>query len=158
MTIAHALAPSVQAAASSRVRRLDRWTLFCCAVALVVGIPVFVVLGAVFVPTGAIWAHLAATVLPRYLSGSLQLLLGVGTGTLLIGVATTWLVTMYSFPGRRILESALLLPLAVPAYVIAYAYTGLLDAGGPVQAWLRGRHPSRWSCRRSGRSAVRSPC
>jgi iron(III) transport system permease protein len=103
----------------------------------VVAIPVVVVLAHVFVPTGDIWSHLASTVLPAYVANSLWLMLGVGAGTLVIGVGTAWLVTMCRFPGRRLFEWTLLLPMAVPAYVIAYTYTGLLDHAGPVQEFIR---------------------
>ncbi len=117
--------------------RIDGWTLFTVAVALLLSVPVLVVLSYVFVPTGEIWAHLASTVLPRYVANSLWLMLGVGGGVLVIGTGTAWLVTMCRFPGRPVFEWALLLPLAVPAYVIAYAYTGLFDFAGPVQTALR---------------------
>jgi iron(III) transport system permease protein len=76
-------------------------------------------------------------VLGRYALNSLLLAVGVGAGTVVIGVATAWLVAMCRFPGRRVFEWALLLPLAMPAYVIAYTYTGLLDFAGPVQTALR---------------------
>jgi iron(III) transport system permease protein len=62
---------------------------------------------------------------------------GVGVGTLLIGVSTAWLTSMCEFPGRRFFTWALLLPLAMPSYIIAYTYTGLLEFTGPVQEWLR---------------------
>ena len=65
------------------------------------------------------------------------MILGVGTGVLIIGVGTAWLVTMCRFPGRRTMEWALLVPMAVPAYVIAYTYTGLFEFAGPVQTALR---------------------
>ena len=68
---------------------------------------------------------------------TLALLAGVATGTLLIGVSTAWLVSMYEFPGRRVLEWLLVLPLAMPAYVVAYVYTDLLEYAGPVQQTLR---------------------
>jgi len=113
------------------------WLLLNLAIAALISIPVLVVLSHIFVNTAQVWAHLAATVLPRYLLNSLWLMLGVGSGAVLIGVGTAWLVTMCQFPGRRWFEWLLLLPLAAPAYVLAYAYTGLLDVGGPVQTWLR---------------------
>jgi iron(III) transport system permease protein len=103
-----------------------------------VSIPVLVVLSHIFVPTGDVWRHLADTLLASYVTNSIWLMLGVGSGTLLIGVSSAWLVTMCSFPGRRQFEWALLLPMAVPAYVIAYTYTGLLEFAGPVQEGLRG--------------------
>jgi iron(III) transport system permease protein len=105
--------------------------------ALLLALPVLVVLGSVLVPAGDVWRHLAATVLPDYVANSLFLMLGVGLGTLLIGVGTAWLTTLCRFPGRRLFEWALLLPMAMPAYIIAYTYTGLLDYAGPVQTLLR---------------------
>lgn len=121
-----------------RIKKLlNGWTLFTVLTALIIASPVFVVVAHIFVPTGEIWSHLAETVLSEYVFNSIVLLLGVGTGTLVIGTGCAWLVTMCDFPGRKIFEWALLLPLAVPAYVIAYTYTGLLDYAGPVQEILR---------------------
>lgn len=87
--------------------------------------------------TGETWAHLAGTVLPEYIANTLWLCLGVGVGVILVGVSTAWLVTMHVFPARRFFEWALVLPLAVPAYVMAYTYTDLLQFVGPVQSGLR---------------------
>ncbi|MEE9140283.1 MAG: iron ABC transporter permease [Alphaproteobacteria bacterium] len=117
--------------------RVNGWTVFTASVAGLVSVPVLVVFGYLFVPTGEVWSHLAATVLPRYVMNSLWLLLGVGAGVAFGGVCSAWLVTMCRFPGRPIFEWALLLPMAVPAYVIAYTYTGLLEYAGPVQTALR---------------------
>ncbi|WP_285672077.1 ABC transporter permease [Paralimibaculum aggregatum] len=83
------------------------------------------------------WSHLAATVLPRYALTTFWLLLIVGTGVALIGTGAAWLVTACRFPGRGLFEVALALPLAFPAYVLAYAYTDLLDHPGIVQSTLR---------------------
>ena len=82
-------------------------------------------------------SHLLDTVLPRYAGATLKLVVSVGLGTLIIGVGTAWLVTMTRFPGVRWLEVALVLPLAFPAYVLAYAYTFVLDHPGIVQSTLR---------------------
>jgi iron(III) transport system permease protein len=87
--------------------------------------------------TGATWAHLAQTVLPDYLLTTAVLLLGVAVGVAALGVGSAWLVTRHEFPGRRVFEWALVLPLAMPAYVLAYTYTDLLQYVGPVQVWLR---------------------
>ena len=124
-------------ARANRVRRIDGWSFLTVAIASLIAVPVVVVAAHVLVPTGEIWAHLAETLLPTYIANSLWLMGGVGSGTLVIGVGTAWLVTMCRFPGRRIFEWALLLPMAVPAYVIAYTYTGLLEFAGPVQETLR---------------------
>ena len=94
------------------------------AVAALISLPVASVLSNVFSGgTGATWQHLASTVLPDYLVNTLGLCLGVGLGVIVVGVATAWLTAMHDFPGRRIFEWALVLPLAVPAYVLAYVYT-----------------------------------
>jgi len=119
------------------LQRLDGWTLLTLVVAGLVGVPVMTVLLHVLVPSAEVWSHLAGTVLPGYLTNTLILMIGVGIGTLIMGVGTAWLVVMCKFPGRRIFEWALLLPLAVPTYVIAYAYTDFLQFAGPVQTWLR---------------------
>ncbi|HSJ47485.1 MAG TPA: iron ABC transporter permease [Gammaproteobacteria bacterium] len=105
--------------------------------ALVLALPVLTVFGFVFQPAGEVWRHLADTVLKDYVLNSVLLLLGVGIGTLFGGVASAWLCSMCQFPGRRVFEWALLLPMAMPAYIIAYTYTGMLDFAGPVQTGLR---------------------
>jgi len=100
-------------------------------------VPVLVIVGFVLVPSGGTWLHLASTVLPAYVRNSLLLMLGVALGTLIVGVGTAWLTSMCRFPGRGLFEWALLLPMAMPAYIIAYTYTGMLDFAGPVQTALR---------------------
>ena len=82
------------------------------------------------------WQHLIATQLSTLLRNTVVLLLGVGTGVTLIGVSLAWLVSMCEFRGRRYFEFALMLPLAVPAYVLAFVSLGLLDSTGPLQFWL----------------------
>ncbi|QYX58649.1 iron ABC transporter permease [Roseovarius sp. SCSIO 43702] len=84
-----------------------------------------------------VWRDVLASVLPRYTATTLVLVAVVGTSTAVIGTGTAWLVTVYRFPGARLLEIALALPLAFPAYVLAYAYTSFLDHSGPVQSLLR---------------------
>ncbi len=132
-----ALNDRLASAIGRRGRGIGGWSLVAVAVALVLSAPVVVILGHVFVPAGDIWAHLATTVLPRYVFNTLWLFVGVGAGTLVIGVGCAWLVTMCRFPGIGVFEWALLLPFAVPAYVLAYAYTGLFEFAGPFQTWLR---------------------
>jgi len=105
--------------------------------ALVVALPVLTVAGFLLQPATDVWRHLAQTSLPDYVVNSLLLMLGVGVGTLLLGVSTAWVSATCEFPGRKIFEWALLLPMAIPAYIIAYTYTGLLDVAGPVQGALR---------------------
>ena len=120
-----------------RGRLPDAWTIGVLAVAAAVSLPVLTVAAFFFAPAGAVWNHLAETVLADYVVNSLLLVLGVGAGTLVLGVTTAWLTSMCTFPGRRLFTWALLLPLAMPAYIIAYTYTGLLEVAGPVQEALR---------------------
>jgi len=107
------------------------------AIAVLVIVPVALVIGHLLAPWSATWRHLAETVLGAMVVNTLWLVLGVGLGVMAIGTGTAWLVTMCSFPGCKVLEWALVLPLAVPAYVIAYTYTDLLQFAGPVQSWIR---------------------
>ncbi len=117
--------------------RPDPWRLGAFLVAAVTVLPVIAILLLAFFPSENIWPHLLATSLPGYVANTLILLLGVGVSTLITGVTTAHLITTYEFPLRKSLEWLLLLPLAVPAYVIAYLYTDLLEFAGPVQQTLR---------------------
>lgn len=120
--------------------RRQNWNVIAAVAAVaacVLAVPVIVVLSSVFAPSRETWAHLSATVLPEYIGNTLWLTLWVGIGVTVIGVATAWITTLCRFPGRGFFEWALILPLAVPAYVMAYAYTDFLQFTGPVQTWLR---------------------
>ncbi|WOB09496.1 iron ABC transporter permease [Piscinibacter gummiphilus] len=116
-----------------------RWlTWWSLVIAAVVAVPVVSVATSLFnAGTGGTWAHLVATLLPEYLMTSLVLCVGVGVGVALLGVGAAWLVTHLDFFGRRHFEWLLVLPLAMPAYVMAYTYTDLLQFAGPVQRGLR---------------------
>jgi iron(III) transport system permease protein len=100
-------------------------------------VPVLAVLYLALTPGDNIWPHLVSTVLGGYITTTLTLMVGVGAGTLIIGVGTAWLVTMCRFPGRRLFEWGMLLPMAMPAYIIAYVYTDILEFAGPLQGALR---------------------
>ena len=113
------------------------WRATIIGSALLLMLPLLVVLGYVFLPAGEVWSHLVDTVLQEYVTNSLLLMLGVAIGTLVLGVGSAWLTSMCQFPGRGIFEWALLLPMAIPAYIIAYTYTGLFEFAGPVQSALR---------------------
>jgi iron(III) transport system permease protein len=106
--------------------------------ASVLSLPVaFVVMASVLAGGGDAWSHIVATSLARYAGNTLLLLIGVACGVVTIGVLCAWLITAYRFPGRDWLEWALMLPLAMPAYVMAYAYTDWLQVTGPLQGALR---------------------
>lgn len=116
---------------------LNAWTFGTLIIALIAIMPIIAVIFISFTPSDDIWSHLASTVLPLYISTTLLLMIGVGIGTLVIGVGTAWLVSMCRFPGKTMFEWALLLPMAMPAYVIAYLYTDILEYAGPIQTFLR---------------------
>ena len=109
-------------------------TLLLCLVLLG---PFVALLYAMTGDSGGLWLHLMETVFPRYVANTVALMAGVGLVSLLFGLTTAWLVTRYEFWGSRILDWTLLLPATVPAYIIAYTYTDLLEYAGPVQAGLR---------------------
>jgi iron(III) transport system permease protein len=109
-------------------------------ITLITVVPVLVVLSALADPNQEIWHHLWRFVLPEVLVNTLWLTLGVGLGVTLLGVSLAWLTAACHFPGRRFFTWALLLPLALPAYVTAFVWLGLFDITGPVAAWLRHEH------------------
>jgi len=121
-----------------RASQFSPLVFFSAVVACLAGLPVASVGLNLFAGgTSETWSHLAQTVLPEYIANSLWLCLGVGYGVGLVGVATAWLTAMHEFPGKRFFEWALVLPLAMPAYVMAYVYTDLLQFVGPLQTALR---------------------
>lgn len=130
MAAAHAKVPPT----SLRVNWLGSSAML---IALLLSLPVLVIGAYLFAGDTRVWSHLVNTVLADYVTNSLLLVLGVASGSLLLGVPSAWLTSVCRFPGRRVLSWALLLPLAVPAYIIAYTYTGLLDFAGPVQTAIR---------------------
>jgi iron(III) transport system permease protein len=115
----------------------DRWTVAALAIVAVVLAPLAAVLWIALHPTENIWPHLLSTVLPRYFTTTLVMMAGVGLLTAAVGTGAAWLVTMYRFAGRGWLVHALLFPLALPAYVGAYALVDFLDYSGPLQTGLR---------------------
>ncbi|NJP09101.1 MAG: iron ABC transporter permease [Leptolyngbyaceae cyanobacterium RU_5_1] len=135
----HSANPSQAAQRSPQAVLPSGWMILVLAIAALVAAPVLVVLAGIFTNSAAVWNHLASTVLFKYIVNSIWLMLGVGVGVVVIGVGTAWLVTMCRFPGRRMFDWALLLPMAIPAYLLAYVYTELLVYYGPLQTWLRSR-------------------
>lgn len=113
------------------------WTLLAVAMAAVVAMPILAVVFSLAAPALDIWAHLLRTQMVELLVNTALLLLGVGIGVLVLGTFLAWLVVTYQFPGRAVFEWALMLPLAIPAYVIGFVFLGLFDFAGPVQTALR---------------------
>ncbi len=122
----HRLLPSV-----------DLWSIGALLIAALVLLPILSVLWIAFHPAENIWPHLMATTLPRYLMNSLLLMAWAGILTAMIGTGAAWLVVMYRFPLHGLLQWALLLPLAIPAYIGAYALVDFLEYAGPIQSGLR---------------------
>ena len=125
------------AATETSVAPIGGLGLVSLIVAALVVAPIGAVVWNIFLPSEATWSHLISTVLPEYIYNTLLLLIMVAVGVTTCGVIAAWLVTGYRFPGQRMLEWALVLPMAMPAYVMAYAYTDWLQAAGPVQSLLR---------------------
>jgi iron(III) transport system permease protein len=113
------------------------WSIAAILISLAALAPLIAVGVLALHSSGDTWPHLAANVLPGALRTTIGLMAGVGIATLAIGTGTAWLVTMYRFPGRRLFEWLLLLPLAMPTYIIAFAYLELFDYSGAIQTGLR---------------------
>ena len=114
-----------------------RWYFLVFAIAALVLLPLSVLLLSWETIDHQIWSHLLDTQMTRLLSNTLILVAGVGVGVTLLGVSLAWLTSLCEFPGRRWLDWALMLPFAIPAYVLAFVFVGLLDFSGPVQTLMR---------------------
>jgi iron(III) transport system permease protein len=115
------------------------WTLAAIGIVVILAVPIATVLASVVPPATEVWAHLLRTQLVELLVNTILLVAGVGVGSVLLGTTLAWLIVHHRFPGRGLFEWALVLPLAVPAYVIGFAFLGLFDFAGPVQTLLRSR-------------------
>ncbi len=121
----------------ARSRHPIGWTLGALAIAAVIALPVLLVAANLLAPRWEVWAHLARTLLGELVLNTLLLLAGVGAGAGVLGTALAWLVATRRFPGRDLFDWTLILPLAMPAYVIGFVFAGLLEFAGPVQTALR---------------------
>jgi len=117
--------------------RFNPWAIASAALAMALLTPIAAVVVAASKDSGGLWDHLFETVLPYYIGNTLLLMAGVAAVSLAFGVSSAWVVVRYDFIGRRWLEWMLLLPAAVPGYLIAYTYTDFLEFAGPVQGALR---------------------
>ena len=125
------------AARRGRVGRVPAWTVVGVLVALAVAGPL-VALPASFIASGEAFDQIAASLLPRALANSILLAVGVGAGSLVLGGGLAVLVSFYDFPGRRWLDWALVLPLAMPAYVLVFVLLGQFGSANPLQTSLFG--------------------
>lgn len=113
------------------------WTAAALGIAGLFAVPILAILSSFLTPAGEVWQHLWRTQLPELIMNTLLLLAGVGGSTFLIGTGLAWLVVHHRFPGSTFFEWALILPLAMPAYVLGFVFLGLGDFAGPLQTWLR---------------------
>lgn len=131
------MATLAPAAPARRRRPLSLWSLGALVVAGLIALPIVAVVSQVLRPSGGAWAHLASTVLPLYLTNSLLLVALTVALASAMGVGAGWLIAGFQFRGRGVLQWALMLPMTMPGYVIAYVYYDRLAYAGPVQSWLR---------------------
>lgn len=150
------LAQSACVANQRRLRPTPLWLLRAAGVALVcaVLVPVVVLASSWLSPEVEIWQHLVDTQLPRLVANTLFLMLGVGVLVSVIGVSLAWFTVMCQFPGRAAFEWLLMLPLAVPAYVMAFVVLGVFDFGGPLQTQLRELLGAGWGIDVRNRASV----
>ncbi len=113
------------------------WSLVAIFVLALVATPVFTIVIHLFDDAGPTWEYVLSTILKTYVLDTTLLLFGVCILTLILGVSLGWLVSAYQFPGRKLMEWLLILPMAFPAYMMAYAYVGILEYTGPFHAFLR---------------------
>ncbi|MAC01872.1 MAG: ABC transporter permease, partial [Marinovum sp.] len=118
-------------------RSFDIWSASVFTIALILFAPVISLIALSFGDSDGLWAHLFDTVLARYILTTLALMVGVSVVTLVFGVTTAWIVAAYKFRFSRVLDMIILLPIACPAYLVAYAYTDFFEYAGPVQGMLR---------------------
>jgi iron(III) transport system permease protein len=115
----------------------DPWPLAASFMSLTVATPIFVVISSLTHPDTAVWKHLWATQLLEIIWNTLRLMIGVGIGVFVLGAGLAWLVTMYRFPGQGVFQWLLILPLAMPAYVMGFVFHAALDYTGPIQTQIR---------------------
>jgi iron(III) transport system permease protein len=117
-----------------------KWIIATLAITLIILVPLFIVVFEFFRPATVIWQHFISSLIPGYLVNSILLLAGTGICTFITGTGTAWLVSMYSFPGRRFLSWALVMPFTIPAWILGFTWAGMLDYTSPLYTFLRDRY------------------
>lgn len=113
------------------------WLSVSLVLGVLLSVPLMLVLARVFMPGTEAWQHIVDNLLFQYTGNSIILCILTGTLALLIGVSAAWFISRYRFPGKRWLEWALILPLALPSYIVAYSYAGILSFTGPIYNFIR---------------------
>lgn len=121
----------------SALRAIGPWRAFAVLAGAMLVAPIVVTFASWLAPDLEIWTHLASTLLGEVLRNTAILIVGVGAGVLVLGVGLAWLTAVCDFPGRRVFDWALMLPLAVPTYVLAFVFVGLFEYAGPIQSAMR---------------------
>lgn len=134
LPLSHHPSPSAR---QTRRSGSNAWRWVAALIAIPVLLPLLVILGSLFTPESDIWRHLFEFVLPEVLINTAWLIAGVALVAGLLGTSLAWFTAVTEFPGRRFFTWALMLPIAVPGYVLAFAAVGLLEYAGPVQSLLR---------------------
>lgn len=106
-------------------------------IAVFIALPILTIFQTIFMSSGGAWQHQFDNLLPVYLSNTLFLSVFVSIGTFILGTSTAWIITMYKFPGKKLFQWLLLMPMAFPAYLLGYVYTELFDISGPLQIFIR---------------------
>lgn len=112
------------------------WLSISVLLGVLLSVPLLLVLVRVFLPGTPAWHHIVNNLLFQYTANSVLLCLFTGIGALVFGVVAAWLISRYNFPGKRWLEWALILPLALPSYIVAYSYAGMLSFTGPIYSFI----------------------
>ena len=127
------------------IRSLDGWKIATALIAAAVAIPLLVLFVSFFQPETEIWRHIADHLLTELVINTVMLASGVLMLTALLGVSLAWLTAACEFPGRKVFSWALLMPMAIPAYVLAFVFLGVFDFGGPVQGAFRSWFPEHFA-------------
>jgi iron(III) transport system permease protein len=118
-------------------RDFNKWTVLIVAVSLFLAIPVFSILISLFRGNGEMWEHITTYFLFDYIKNSIILIFGTGLLTFTIGTSSAWIISRYTFRYKKIIEWLLFMPLAIPSYIVAYTYVGLIGNGGTFIEILR---------------------
>ncbi len=113
------------------------WLVGAVVTMLLMGTPVYTILTGLLAGPGPYWAHLRAFLLTDYIINSLFLVVGTSGLALMWGIPTAWFVSTFRFPGRKVLELLLIMPLSIPPYIMAFTYAGIFDYTGPLQTTIR---------------------
>lgn len=114
-------------------RDTNKWSIFLLTIVLFIAIPIVTIFINLFYGPGETWSHLVTTLLPNYIQNSVWLIIGTSILTLAFGISSAWIVSRYHIPFQKQLEWLLILPLAIPSYITAYAYAGVFDYGGVIE-------------------------